>query len=317
MPIIRHLEQLTPADRGGAVAIGNFDGVHLGHRRIVERLLQRARELDGPAIVLTFDPHPVRLLRPDECPPPLTWTERKGRLLADLGVNRIIAYPTDEALLRLSAREFFQQIVVEALEARALVEGPNFYFGRNREGNVQSLAQLTAAAGMTLDVLEPLVAEGELVSSSRIRQLIAEGNVAAAARLLTAPYRIRGMVTHGAGRGARLGFPTANLAAIDTLLPAPGVYSARAWYAGQSSAAAVNIGPNPTFGEQALKVEVHLIDRNESLYGEPLEVEFLARLRDVQSFASPEALVAQLREDVQQARQAAAATDQPNAARKT
>jgi riboflavin kinase/FMN adenylyltransferase len=309
VPIIRHLEQLAPADRRGAVAIGNFDGVHLGHRRIVERLLKRARELGGSAVVLTFDPHPVRLLRPDECPPPLTWTERKGRLLADLGVNRIIAYPTDEALLALSAREFFQTIVVDSLEARALVEGPNFYFGRHREGNVQSLAELTAEAGMTLDVVEPVAVDGELVSSSRIRSLIAAGEVAAAARLLTAPYRIRGMVTHGAGRGARLGFPTANLAAVDTLLPAPGVYAARAWYAGQSCAAAVNIGPNPTFGEQALKVEVHLIDRDESLYGEPLEVEFLARLRDVQPFASAEALVAQLQLDVNQARQAAAARD--------
>jgi riboflavin kinase/FMN adenylyltransferase len=309
VPILRHLEQLAPADRRGAVAIGNFDGVHLGHRRIVKRLLERAHELGGPAIVLTFDPHPVRLLRPDECPPPLTWTERKGRLLADLGVNRIIAYPTDEALLALSAREFFQTIVVESLEARALVEGPNFYFGRHREGNVQSLAELTAEAGMTLDVVEPVAVDGELVSSSRIRSLIAAGEVAAAARLLTAPYRIRGMVTHGAGRGARLGFPTANLAAVDTLLPAPGVYAARAWYAGQSCAAAVNIGPNPTFGEQALKVEVHLIDRDESLYGEPLEVEFLARLRDVQPFDSAEALVAQLQLDVNQARQAAAARD--------
>ena len=308
MPIIRHLDQLSDADRGGAVAIGNFDGVHLGHRRIVERLLQRARELAGAAIVLTFDPHPVRLLRPEECPPPLTWTERKGRLLADLGVNRIIAYPTDEALLQLSAREFFQMIVVDSLEARALVEGPNFYFGRNREGNVQSLAQFTAEAGMTLDVVEPLAAEGELVSSSRIRRLIAAGEVAAAARLLTAPYRIRGMVTHGAGRGARLGFPTANLAGVDTLLPAPGVYAGRAWYAGEPCPAAVNIGPNPTFGDQVLKVEVHLIDRDESLYGEPLEVEFLARLRDVQSFASPETLVAQLGKDVDQVRRAAAAT---------
>jgi riboflavin kinase/FMN adenylyltransferase len=307
VPIIRHLEQLAAEGRQGAVAIGNFDGVHLGHRRIIERLLQRARELAGPAIVLTFDPHPVRLLRPEECPPPLTWTERKGRLLADLGVNRIIAYPTDEALLQLSAREFFQQIVVDALEARALVEGPNFYFGHNREGNVQSLAQLSAEAGMTLDVVEPLVVEGELVSSSRIRRLVAAGAVAEAARLLTAPYRIRGLVMHGAGRGARLGFPTANLAGIDTLLPAPGVYAGRAWYAGGPCAAAVNIGPNPTFGEQAIKVEVHLIDRDESLYGEPLEVEFFARLRDVQPFASPEALVAQLREDVDKARQAAAA----------
>jgi riboflavin kinase/FMN adenylyltransferase len=303
VPIIRHLEQLPARARGGAVAIGNFDGVHLGHRQIVQRLLDRARELDGPAIVFTFDPHPVRLLRPHECPPPLTWTERKAQLLKELGVDWIVAYPTDQRLLELSAEAFFNEIVVGALDARAMVEGPNFFFGHNREGTVQRLAGLTAAAGMTLDVVEAVVLGGEIVSSSVIRRRVAEGNVAAAARMLTHPYRIRGMVTHGAGRGSQLGFPTANLEAIDTLLPALGVYAGRAWSGGAGGwPAAINIGPNPTFGEHALKVEVHLIDREESLYGEPLEVEFLEKLRDVATFSSKEALVAQLQADVAAAR---------------
>jgi riboflavin kinase / FMN adenylyltransferase len=302
VPIFRHLEGLTDADRGGAVAIGNFDGVHLGHRRIVARLLERAGELGGPAIVFTFDPHPVRLLRPQECPPPLTWTERKAELLAELGVDHVIAYPTDEQLLRLSAREFFQEIIVDALAARAVVEGPNFYFGHNREGDVGLLAALAGESGMTLDVVEPVIEGGEIVSSSRVRRLIAAGDVAAAARLLSAPYRIRGMVTHGAGRGAKIGFPTANLQAIDTLLPAAGVYAGRAWVDGAPLAAAINLGPNPTFGEAALKVEVHVIDREVTLYGQPLEVEFLARLRDVVKFGSQEELVAQLRRDVDESR---------------
>ncbi len=303
MPITRHLEELTAAERGGAVAIGNFDGVHLGHRRIVERLLVHAGELGGPAIVFTFDPHPVRLLRPAECPPPLTWTERKAELLAALGVDRIVAYPTDEALLRLSAREFFERIVVQALAARAMVEGPNFFFGHNREGNAAVLAALAAEAGVTLEVVAPVVVDGQTVSSSRIRALVAAGDVAGAARLLTAPYRIRGMVTHGAGRGARLGFPTANLEAIDTLLPAVGVYAGRAWIGGKPWAAAINLGPNPTFGEQAVKVEIHVLDLDAALYGQPLEVEFDERLRDVATFGSPEELVAQLRADVQRVRQ--------------
>jgi riboflavin kinase/FMN adenylyltransferase len=298
VPIIRHLEELTDAARGGAVAIGNFDGVHVGHRRIVERLLARSRELGGPAIVFTFDPHPVRLLRPAECPPPLTWTERKAELLAGLGVDRVVAYPTDEALLQLTAREFFERIVVEALAAKAVVEGPNFYFGHNREGDVRLLGALAAGAGMSLDVVEPVVLEGEIVSSSRARRLIAGGDVATAARLLAAPYRIRGVVTHGAGRGAKMGFPTANLAGVDTLLPAAGVYAGRAWVAGAPCAAAINLGPNPTFGEQALKVEVHVLDRETALYGQLLEVEFVARLRDVVKFGSSEELVAQLRRDI-------------------
>jgi len=303
VPIIRHLELLPDAARGGAVAIGNFDGVHLGHRRIVERLLERAREVAGPAIAFTFDPHPVRLLRPHESPPPLTWTERKAQLLKEQGVDWIVAYPTDEKLLQLRAQEFFDRIVVDALAAKAMVEGPNFYFGHNREGNVELLRKLTAAAGLTLDVVEPLVLGGELVSSSLIRQRIAEGDVAAAARMLTHPYRIRGMVTHGAGRGAQLGFPTANLEAIDTLLPAVGVYAGRAWIGEHPFPAAINIGPNPTFGEHALKVEVHVIDREITLYGEPLEVEFLAKLRDVKSFATKEELVEQLHKDIDRARE--------------
>lgn len=302
MPIIRHLEELPATACGGAVAIGNFDGVHLGHRWIVARLLERARQLGGPAIVFTFDPHPVRLLRPAECPSPLTWTERKAELLAKAGVDCVVAYPTDQALLRLSAAEFFDRIVVESLAARAIVEGPNFYFGHNREGDVQLLERLASRVGVTLDVVEPIVLDGEIVSSSRVRRLIAVGDAAGAARLLAAPYRIRGMVTHGAGRGTPIGFPTANLAGVDTLLPAAGVYAGRAWVDGAAAAAAINLGPNPTFGDDRLKVEVHILDRDVSLYGQLLEVEFVARLRDVVKFASREELVAQLRKDVEEAR---------------
>jgi riboflavin kinase / FMN adenylyltransferase len=300
MHIIRQLADLPSEARGGAVSIGNFDGVHLGHAAIVRRLLERAADVGGPAIVFTFDPHPVRLLRPEQCPPPLTWTERKAELLANLGVDWIVAYPTDQALLGLSAQAFFDQIVRGALAARALVEGPNFYFGHNREGTIARLGELTAAARLTLDVVPPVQIAGELVSSSRVRALLAAGRVEDAAKLLGVPYRIRGMVTHGAGRGAKIGFPTANLAAIDTLLPAQGVYAGRAWAEGQNWLAAMNLGPSPTFDDKIVRIEVHLIGRNEPLYGQPLEVDFLARLRDIRPFPSPEALAKQLTDDVEQ-----------------
>jgi riboflavin kinase/FMN adenylyltransferase len=300
MHIIRQLADLPTDARGGAVSIGNFDGVHLGHAAIIRRLLERAAAVGGPAIVFTFDPHPVRLLRPDQCPPPLTWTERKAELLAGLGADWVVAYPTDEALLRLSAQEFFDRIVRGALAARALVEGPNFYFGHNREGTIERLHELTAAAGITLDVVPPVEVGGELVSSSRVRALLAGGRVEDAAKLLGVPYRIRGMVTHGAGRGAKIGFPTANLAAIETLLPEQGVYAGRAWGEGQSWPAAMNLGPSPTFGDANVRLEVHLIGRHEPLYGQPLEVDFLARLRDIRPFPSPDALAKQLAGDVEQ-----------------
>lgn len=284
------------------MSIGNFDGVHLGHARIVERLLATSRQLNGPAIVFTFDPHPVRLLRPEAAPPPLTWTDRKAELLADLGVDAIVAYPTDEGLLALSPEDFFRRIVREQLQAQAMVEGPNFYFGKGRAGDIRRLGELCVASGMSLEVVEPLTAEGQLVSSSRVRQLIQSGDVDAARQLLTQPYRIRGLVTHGAGRGHKIGFATANIEAIDTLLPAPGVYAGRAITGATIWPAAINIGPNPTFGEHALKVEVHLIDYAGSLYGQPLEVDFLSRLREIQPFASVDALKAQLARDVAKTR---------------
>ncbi len=305
MKLIRDLDALPNELRSGAVAIGNFDGVHRGHARIVERLIDRARQVGGAAVVFTFDPHPVRLLRPESAPPPLTWTDRKAQLLVELGVDSIIAYRTDEALLSLTAREFFDQILRDKLDARGLVEGPNFYFGRDRTGTIDVLRGYCAGAGMTLDVVEPVVIDGVCVSSSRVRQLIADGELEAACRLLTRPYRIRGMVAHGAGRGGKIGFPTANLGAIDTLLPAPGVYAGAAHVSGQAWPAAINVGPNPTFGEAALKVEVHLIGVTLDLYGQPLEVDFLARLRDIQRFSGLADLQRQLALDVARARRMA------------
>jgi len=305
LKLFRQLNQLPDALRGGAIAIGNFDGVHWGHARIVERVIERASELGGPAVVFTFDPHPVRLLRPDRAPPPLTWTDRKAELLARLGIDAIVAYPTDEALLQLTPGEFFDEIVREQLRARAIVEGPNFYFGRDRAGTIEVLRQLTRAAGMTLDVVEPLVVDGEIVSSSRIRGLIGAGKVDQAGQLLTEPYRIRGMVVHGAGRGGKLGFGTANLDAIDTLLPKVGVYAGRAVVGQTRWPAAINIGTNPTFGEDSLKVEVHLVGWGDApLYGQVLEVDFLAPLREVRKFADIEALRKQLEADVAAARDA-------------
>jgi riboflavin kinase/FMN adenylyltransferase len=299
--IIRSLEN-PPADvRSGAVSIGNFDGVHRGHARIVNRLRQSAAQVGGPAVVFTFDPHPVRLLRPQAAPPPLTWTERKAELLSELGVDAMIAYPTDEELLQLTADAFFARIVRDRLDARAMVEGPNFYFGRGRSGNIQLLERLCKDAEVQLQVVEPLVEQGDYVSSSRVRQLIQCGDVQQAAELLTQPYRIRGLVTHGARRGAKLGFPTANVGAIDTLLPACGVYAGRAINGTNRWPAAIHIGPNPTFGERLSKVEVHLIGYSGNLYGQPLEVDFLARLRDIQPFDSVDALKQQLASDVQRA----------------
>jgi riboflavin kinase/FMN adenylyltransferase len=300
--IFRNLESIPESLRHGAVAIGNFDGVHRGHARIVERLVARAADLGGPAVAFTFDPHPVRILRPHHAPPPLTWTDRKAELLSELGIDALVAYPTDVAFLQLGPHEFFDRIVRGALGARAAVEGANFFFGRGRQGNVDLLRRLCQEAGMTLDIVEPVVLDGQVVSSSRVRALVAEGRMAEVCRLLTRPYRIRGRVIHGAGRGVRLGYPTANLGEVATLLPAEGIYAGRAWAEGAWRPAAISLGPNPTFDEGRLKVEAHLLDYTGDLYDRSIEVDFLTHLRKIMKFASVEDLLAQMERDVAAAR---------------
>ena len=305
MKLLRDLDGLPEAVRHGAVAIGNFDGVHLGHARIITRLVMEARQVGGPAVVFTFDPHPVKLLRPDRAPAPLTWTQRKVELLAQLGADAVIAYPTDAALLQLSPREFFDRIVRGKLNARVMVEGPNFFFGHDRQGDVQRLGEFCREAQIPLLVVEPVVVDGQPVSSSRVRALVSRGAVDDARRMLTWPYRIRGTVVHGAGRGRHLGFPTANLERIDTLLPAEGIYAGRSYVDGSSWPTAISLGPNPTFGDGRLKVEAHLMDFEGTLYDRTIEVDFLSRLRDIQRFQSVKELVNQMDRDLDAARRVA------------
>jgi riboflavin kinase/FMN adenylyltransferase len=296
--LVRSLSELPPSARGGALSIGNFDGVHLGHAALMRRVVAHAKQLSGAAIALTFDPHPSALLRPESVVAPLTTVERKEELLAALGVDYTIAYPTDWALLKLTAEEFFQRFVVEGLDSKVLVEGADFRFGAKRQGDIALLGEFCKQTRRTLDVVDAEVAEGETVSSSRVRDLVRAGRLGVARTLLTAPYRVRGTVVLGAERGRKLGFPTANLEQIDTVSPGVGVYAGRAYVDGKRWPAAIHVGPNPTFGEEAVKIEVHLIDFEGNLYGKEIAVEFLDRLRDVQKFPGVHDLLAQLRLDV-------------------
>lgn len=298
MIALHTLDEFPRSLRGGAVAIGNFDGVHLGHARLVERLGAMARRVGGPAVVFTFDPPPTRVLRPDAAPEPLIWNDRKIELLAELGVDATLVYPTDRALLEMEARRFFDGIVRERLDARAMVEGPNFFFGHNRSGNVDVLRKFCAEAGMPFEVVRPVEVSGQIVSSSRIRSLVLAGQLDDARAMLGRPYRIRGVVVRGARRGTQLGYPTANVGQIDTLLPGEGIYAGRAQVQGHWHAAAISLGPNPTFDEGRMKIEVYLIDFHEDIYEQPIAVDFLARLRDIKRFDSVEALIAQMGLDV-------------------
>jgi riboflavin kinase / FMN adenylyltransferase len=292
----------------GVVAIGNFDGVHTGHAALVAELRARARALGGPAVAVTFDPHPHQLLRPGQAPPLLTTVEDRVRLLGGLGVEEVVVLRTTPDLLALAPAEFFEAVVQQRLGARGLVEGSNFRFGRNREGDVATLAGLCRAAGLPLAVVAPQRVDGVEVSSSRIRAALARGDVAGSAVLLGRPYRARGVVGVGQRRGQKLGFPTANLERVATVLPADGVYAVRGFAEGGAWPGAANVGPNPTFGESARKVEVHLIGFRGDLYGKELAVDFLKRLRDTRPFAGVEELVEQLGRDVEEAARCAAMT---------
>lgn len=301
MQVVRGFDE--PATfRGGFVSIGNFDGVHRGHRAMVAALIRNAHQRDVPAVVFTFDPHPISILRPRQAPPPLATAERKLALFERLGVDTVIVYPTDMELLRLTADEFFQQVVRGTLAATGLVEGPNFFFGHDRLGTIESLREFCAHSGISLEIIQPEIHHGRLVSSTEIRGLVLSGRVAEAGDLLGEPYSVSGLVVHGAERGRTIGFPTANLSEIKTVLPPDGVYAGRCWHLGRDYPAGINLGPNPTFGDGERKFEAHLDGFTGDLYGRTIEIEFLDRLRDTRPFAGVTELQAQLRQDIERVR---------------
>jgi riboflavin kinase/FMN adenylyltransferase len=307
-------DRWTPDSSACAVSVGNFDGVHLGHAAIVQHLCAAARRLNVPAVAFTFDPHPATLVRPEAVPPPLTTPARRAELLRSLGVDAVLVQPTVSALVSLPAERFYAEILRGRLHARAIVEGADFRFGAQRKGDLRLLETLCSRDGVELETVPAVFADGLPVSSSRIRGLVASGEVRGAAVLLTSPYRLTGTVVEGARRGGTIGFPTANLAGIATLLPAVGVYAARVTLADHGThPAAVHIGPNISFGETVISVEAHLIGFSSDLYGSTLDVDFLDRLRETQRFESIDGLKAQLSADV--ARALAIAGGLPDASR--
>jgi riboflavin kinase/FMN adenylyltransferase len=267
-------------------------------------LQAHAHAVGGPAVAVTLEPHPRALLQPDLVVPPLTTLADRVDWLHQMGADHVVILHTTAELLGLSASGFFTHVIQENLAPRVIVEGHNFGFGHGREGNVTTLEQMCAPAGIQLVVVGPVVIDGVEVSSSRIRAALLDGDIATATHLLGRPYRLHGTVIVGQQRGRSLGFPTANLGQIENLLPADGVYAVRALVDGKAWAGAASLGPNPSFGENARKVETHLLDFQGDLYGQPLVLDFIQRLRDVRTFASLAELLVQIRQDVEAAGQA-------------
>ncbi|MGC1273021.1 MAG: bifunctional riboflavin kinase/FAD synthetase [Planctomycetaceae bacterium] len=283
--------------RSSVAAIGNFDGVHVGHQAMIAELRRTANALGTRAIALTFDPPPVELLRPSTAPPRLMRLGQKATYLEHAGADAVLVLPTDHRLLELSPEAFFQEVLVDRLELRGIVEGPNFRFGRDRRGDVALLQTLCDRSGLSLTVVEPVHAGAGMISSSLIRRDVTDGDLQSAARMLSRPHEVIGTVVRGSDRGDSLGFPTANLSGITTLLPPDGVYAGRVEIDGRPYAAAIHIGPNSTFEETDRRFEAHLLDFDGNLYGLTLRVELIDHVRATVRFDTPRALVEQLEID--------------------
>ena len=284
------------------VTVGNFDGVHLGHRSILARVVQRARELECQPVALTFDPHPAKVLKPEANLRLLTTPAQKYALLEAGGVA-VVVQPFTREFAAIPAREFVRDYFVARLKVREVVIGHDYRFGCKRQGNIEMLRQMGQTLGFTVQVVWAVEVEDAVVSSSLIRAMLQLGKVREANRLLGRAYGVAGRVVTGKGRGAKiLGVPTANLATENDLLPSCGIYAVWVIRDGKRLPGVANIGTCPTFDNQELTLEVHLLDFKGDLYGETLQVEFAARLRDEQRFPSIDELAAQIRADMAEAR---------------
>jgi len=290
----------VPADFGrSVVAIGVFDGVHAGHRAIVERAKKEATEAGVPTAVITFDPHPNAIVRPDQTPLMLTSVEHRATLLAELGVDALLVLPFTKELSHLSASQFVEQVLASRLHALRVVVGANFRFGHKAAGDVDLLREEGKRHGFEVDAVELLGGE-DPVSSTKVRALVAEGDVASAAAALGRPHRVEGPVVRGDGRGRGLGFPTANVEVDGAIaVPADGVYAG--WLVradGTRLPAAISIGTNPTFNGTERRVEAYALDVDIDLYDEEVAIEFAERLRGMVRFDSVDDLLVQMAQDV-------------------
>jgi len=301
--VIYGLEAVDPPLTRSVLAVGNFDGVHRAHRGLLEQACAYATETGGPLVALTFEPHPLAIVAPTKCPPRLARLEDKLARLDDAGVQIAVVARSEPALLTLDADRFIEDVLIRRFHPTHIVEGPSFGFGRGRKGTPELLRRIAARFGCRVQIVDPVYmtlddGEKRMVSSSLIRELLSQGRVREAALCLGYPYTLVGTVVRGAGRGKPLGFPTANLAIADQLIPGDGVYAGKAYTDGPSFPCAISIGPAATFGGTERHVETHLLGLDADLYGRTLRVEFDRFLRPQHRFDSPQDLIAQLRRDV-------------------
>ena len=301
--IVYDIDELTEQVQGSALTIGNFDGVHVGHQQLIVQVRKRARVMGLSSIVMTFDPHPLRVLAGKKTPPFITLKDQKLELISELGVDYVLCIPFSLKMAGMEPEDFVRILLVDKLKLKELIVGYDYVFGRNRSGNYALLQQLGKEYGFSVDQFHPVMVNEAIVSSTRIRDLVKSGQVWEVRPLLGRFYRVSGQVIPGRKRGGPLlGFPTANILLQDELFPKTGVYAVWVGLFDRVYPAVANIGYNPTFGNDLLSVEVHIFDFRENIYDQPIKVHFVQRLRSEIKFSGLEELKTQIRQDCELAK---------------
>lgn len=312
MIVVRTPQELKEALSGASVTIGNFDGVHKGHQKLIAQTCSKAKARDLTSVIVTFDPHPLRVLTRRNSPPFITLTEQKLELISQYGPQVALLLEFTREMAALTPEQFVRKYLVDGLNMREMTIGYDYHMGKGRSGNYEKLSELGAQYGFNVERLDPVSLGGAIVSSTRIRDLVQAGDVWDARPLLGRFYQVSGEVVHGMNRGGKLlGFPTANIKLVDELFPMPGVYAIWVEVDGAVHKGVANIGKNPTFGNEALSVEAHILDFSSDLYGSNIRVHFVQRIRCEQKFNGIDELKARIGKDVALGRQILA---QPEAA---
>ncbi len=306
MKIIQDIETIKEPFKSAVITIGNFDGVHIGHQALFHEVIERAEAMDGTAVAMTFDPHPIRVITRNGHPPLITLYEQKAELIEKAGIDVLICIPFTMDFAALSARTFVEEILVKRIGMKAIVVGQDYTFGNNREGNVALLRRYAEELGFAVivaDWIQSSTADNDRISSTAIRELVMDGKIEKAAKMLGRSYQIRGTVSHGRDRGGKLlGIPTANINLQDELCPKVGVYAVIVHHDGQRYPGVANIGYSPTFDDHIFTVEAHILDFKKDIYGQRIMVNFVQRLRDEKKFSGIPELVEQIDRDIAEAR---------------
>lgn len=303
MKIINSIEKLTKPYKNAVLTIGNFDGVHVGHQTLFKEVKEKARAINGTSIAITFEPHPIRVLKQNGHPPLITLYEQKVELISNLDLDVLICIPFTRQFASMSAKEFVEDLLVKRIGMKAIILGKDYTFGKNREGNLEFLKSCAKRLDFEIIVGDwvPISADtSDRISSTKIRELVIAGKITEAQKLLGRHYQIRGMVETGRDRGGKLlGFPTANIRLKDELCPKIGVYAVTVECLNKTYKGVANIGYSPTFDDQVFTVEVHILDFNKDIYGQKIRVNFVERIRDEIKFSDVTELIDQIKKDVE------------------